>query len=491
MAHTAFTAFSVLKPARPQNVLVRAAKSVVNSMPSANKVIAASVVVVAATASAGYIWHRRRKLRELTVSVDPLRTTPEGAIQGSPILEGGRVPGGQVKLAIRKGNELMIVGSGLRMEDHLVTPTHNVMSGMELYMITERERIRIDTAQEVMLAADVSAFPVPEASWALAGVSRIKMAPLASEKTVTITSGCDQTYTIGRLRSTQPMGRVHYIASTKPGYSGSAYMDGQSCVGMHNHGGAMAGGYEILYLWCRLKHALQQIPESSEDFLRRLSKKKRLQFEDLDQDFSVLKTKSGHYHLTTKETRQRLRLLQRQNEETERPRWVDEIEVEELQQELADRGRGEDSDSEADDNYRGYQRDLDSDSDYQDNRAHYEYEPHSYFPGEGRRQAMAPSRSRRQGPMRPRRVAFASSVNSAPPPPTGQQQLTSRQRLPLHMLPALLREQLRRAGHSRSAAARMSADILQRSAARLTQPSQPTAQQTPQPGPSGTASTAN
>lgn len=500
MAHLSFVAFTVLKPVvrevEPQkSAFSRLAESLVSLMPTVTRVAAAGALL--ATAAGGVWMHRRYKSTGIIVSVDPMMTAPEGAIQGSPILEGGRLPAGQVKLAVKRGNELMIVGSGLRMEDHLVTPTHNVMSGLDLYMITDRDRVRIDTANELVLAADVSAFPVPEASWALAGVSRIKMAPVSSEKTVTITSGCDQTYTIGRLRSTQPMGRVHYLASTKPGYSGSAYMDGQSCVGMHNHGGAMAGGYEILYMWCRLKHALQQIPESSEDFLRRLSKKKRLQFEDLDQDFSVIKTKSGHYHLATRQVKERLRQLRATNAQNP-GNWADEVEEDELRAELASRRQPQqpppedDFDSDDDDNRRGYDHnDRYSDDDDYDG---YEIRPQSYFPGEDRRPAMAPNRSSRQEPPRPAprsRVAFAQSTSSAQPQRTGPQAQTSRQGQLSRTLPSMLREQSRRAGLSHRQAARMSAEFLELWRTRLAQPSTATAQQTHQPAQNARASTSN
>lgn len=496
MAHLAFVAFTVLKPAvkEPQKSLMRLLMDGVVDHLSYTRVTAAAVTTGAVYL--GYRLIRRRKVDGLIVSVDPMMTSPEGAVPGSPILEGGRLPAGQVKLAIKRGNELMIVGSGLRMEDHLITPTHNVMSGHDLYMITERDRIRIDTANELMLAADVSAFPVPETSWALAGIARIKMAPLAAEKTVTVTSGCDQTYTIGRLRSTQPLGRVHYLASTKPGYSGSAYMDGQSCVGMHNHGGAMAGGYEVLYLWCRLKHALQQIPESSEDFMRRLSKKKRLQFEDLDQDYSLVRQKSGHYHLASRDLRRQLQELREANRRNP-GNWAEEAEEQQIRQELAARREqnqrhANQSDSDDEDNYRGYQReDDDSEDEY------YEYTPQSgaaVFQGEAQRPATAPRRSARQGPVNNgnrSHVVSSAQGNNAQPQPTGQQPPIPRAQLPLSLLPAILREQSRRAGMSRQEAQRMSDQFLAGWNQRLSQPSTSTAQQTPQPAPSARASTAN
>lgn len=280
-------------------------------------------------------------------------------------------------------------------------------------------------------------------------------------------------------------------------------MDGQSCIGMHNHGGSMAGGYEILYLWCRLKHALSQIPESSEDFLRRLSKQKRLKFEHLDQDYSVVKTKSGHYHLATKDVKQKLRALRAVADPDD---WDDQAQLDLLQQELDSRrgpsgpSRYQDGDSDSEDNRRGYQRgDSDSDDDYDD---YDDYQPQSalhsghpsVFQGEDQRPVMAPSRPARQEP-RPRsssrRVAFQSSTTSAPPQPTNPQPSTSQQRPSSSQLPSILRATLRQGGLSRREAQRMSAELLARLRERLQRPSSNTAQQTPRPAPRERASTNN
>lgn len=51
-----------------------------------------------------------------------------------------------------------------------------------------------------------------------------------------------------------------------PGFSGSAYMNGTVALAMHCHGGCRGGGYELLYLWARLKMVLDQVPEDSAEF---------------------------------------------------------------------------------------------------------------------------------------------------------------------------------------------------------------------------------
>nr|UYL94355.1 MAG: hypothetical protein [Ilomantsi sobemovirus] len=71
-------------------------------------------------------------------------------------------------------------------------------------------------------------------------------------------SSCDFKYSTGMVVPlTDLMGRLKYQATTAPGFSGSPYMSGNMCVGMHVHGGAFNGGYSVVYLHARLKHVIK------------------------------------------------------------------------------------------------------------------------------------------------------------------------------------------------------------------------------------------
>nr|WNT71157.1 MAG: hypothetical protein [Sotepeofons virus] len=266
-------------------------------------------------------WQKMRRL------IDSLAVSPEGLIPGSPLLEGGRMPKGQVAVAIRKDGTLTVVGGGLRVENYLILPTHNTVYGYELWILNGEREAKVDVDGEVMLAADVVAYPVPENTWSRLGVGQVKLGPLKDMTTVTVTSSCDRKYSVATLKATAPMGRVVYEGSTQPGFSGSAYMNGTVVVGMHCHGGVRGGGYEMLYIYNRLKLQLDQPPEDSPDFFVRQAKF-GYDYEELYDDNVVLRMKDGNYHRTKKETLERMKQLEHSAQ------WADEVEYEELREQL-------------------------------------------------------------------------------------------------------------------------------------------------------------
>nr|UGO57176.1 MAG: hypothetical protein 1 [Riboviria sp.] len=313
--------------------------------------------------------------------IDPLRISPEGMIPGSKLLDGGRIPSCQVCVAWFANGAHVVVGAGIRVEDHLVLPAHNTHNEQGLYIVYGGSKVYKVTTPQVELAADLIAFHIPDTVWSQMGVSRARLSPMAKTATVQVTASTNAQYSIGSLKIVEPMGRVAYVASTMPGFSGSAYMDGNACKGIHLHGGASGGGYEMMYVWVRLKHALQQNPESSEDFLRGLVKpNRRLLTEALDGNYAVVRTTEGHYHLTTAQAVEKIRELEAQSELG----WADEVELHDLRTEFGD------------------------------------YQPEAllpHFSGEYQPPAMVPSRSGQQGPYLP---AGPSSTQSSEP------QLTAR-----------------------------------------------------------------
>lgn len=270
-------------------------------------------------------WIRRSKPSRKRL-IDQLAVSPEGMIPGSPLLDSGRIPKGQVTVAIKRDGTLHVVGGGLRIENHLVTPTHNTIMGCELWVLNGDKEARVDVDTEIQLAADVSAFSVPENVWSRLQVGQVKLGPLKALATVTVTSACDQKYSISSLKASQPMGRVVYEGSTMPGFSGSAYMNGTVALGMHCHGGVRGGGYELLYLWARLKLALDQVPEDSSDFFLREARR-GYDYEDLGSEDVVLRFADGNYHRTKKDVLDRMKVLDVSN-------WADEMEYDELQEQL-------------------------------------------------------------------------------------------------------------------------------------------------------------
>lgn len=293
------------------------------------------MAIVAGVLGVGAYALRRRKpkLADL-IKVDPLRVAPEGLVPGNPLIEGGKIPDCQVQVLVEKDGTYYVVGAGCRIEDCLITPAHNLQTGFTAY-IRRGEKMFPLQGHDMPLAADVVAYKVPESQWSQLGVSRARLAPLGRASSVAVTSCCDNKYSVATLAPHKDMlGRCIYYGSTLPGFSGSVYMNGTACVGMHCHGGAQAGGYELLYLYQRLKLALQQIPEDSAEFFLNAYSSQDPRYEELSEDAVILRSEEGHYHLTTSEVLRKLRSVRNKASQD----WNDMMEEEELEQELRNRG---------------------------------------------------------------------------------------------------------------------------------------------------------
>lgn len=292
-----------------------------------------SVVALLGGGAAVAAYKVSNRKRPPIIKIDPLMISSEGMIPGSALLENGRVPDCQVRLAIKRGDAYVVIGAGIRVENYLITPTHNGQHGLDLYMLKHDKAVKVDTEGEIILAADVSAFPLLETTWSQLGVKQAKLGPLARNANVTVTSSCDAKYSIGTARpSSDILGRVVYDASTMPGFSGSAYMNGNVCVGMHCHGGVRGGGYEMLYLWVRLKAQINEVPEESADFILQASKDQGYKLEELNAGKTVIRLDSGHYHLATDEIVSRMKALKNSAS------WYDQCLEEEYENELDRRG---------------------------------------------------------------------------------------------------------------------------------------------------------
>nr|WKV33919.1 MAG: RNA-dependent RNA polymerase [Riboviria sp.] len=165
--------------------------------------------------------------------------------------------------------------------------------------------------------------------WAKMRVGMVRMGPLRKSTTVTIVSGCDRKYSLATLQPTIPLGRVAYSGSTQPGFSGSAYSTGEVVLGMHCHGGTRGGGYEILYLYVRLKEILDTPVEDSEEFFMRQATY-GFDYEQLGMDSVVVRMTDGGYARTKQSILEQMKRI----ETTKDSNWADEVEYEELEDAL-------------------------------------------------------------------------------------------------------------------------------------------------------------
>lgn len=278
-----------------------------------------------------------------SLQVDPLMTQSESLVPGSQLMNGKALPKCQVRMACKRGETRMLMGGGVRVMDYLIVPTHVLHNGQGgVYMVTEEKEVKVPLTDSIDLAADVTAILLSPSTWSVVGVSQAKLGPLCKTANVQVMSSCDLKFSVGTLSLGSTLGRVVYDASTQPGFSGSAYMDGLVCKGMHLHGGVVAGGYEMLYIYARLKHHLFMlgfIDEArgtlgSSDWSPHIDD--RYEYEELEERIvsgkserrAIVRTSTGHYHLTKAELLERVR-----NKDSSD--WAAAVEAEDAERDLA------------------------------------------------------------------------------------------------------------------------------------------------------------
>nr|UYL94352.1 MAG: hypothetical protein [Hanko sobemovirus] len=212
------------------------------------------------------VKEEEKKEEKYEVTQDPLKCAPESRVPGSELFEASqeRLPKCQVRMAIKKGdNEFMVIGGGIRIAEYLVAPAHNFHPINDIWIIGAKG-VKVKITGDIHdIAPDVSAVKVAE--WSQLGIAVARLNPIARPTTATVMSSCDFRYSTGTVAPLESMiGRLRYGATTAPGFSGAAYMSGPLCYGMHVHGGAYNGGYESLYLYCRLKHIINITSETTD-----------------------------------------------------------------------------------------------------------------------------------------------------------------------------------------------------------------------------------
>lgn len=278
----------------------------------------------------------RRPKRKIEVSCHS--NLPESLIPGSPLMDGleSGLPKCQVRVAIRREDKtFVVVGCGIRIRDHLVLPSHVLYISSDLWVINGRGEWKIETSKAEQLCADVSA--VEMTRWSDMGVATAKLGPLMQRSTVQVMSSCDFKFSIGVLSVGTTFGRTNYEASTRPGFSGAAYMNGNVCVGIHCHGGVAAGaGYESLYLYTRLKCLLKTVDEAAPSGLDAGSsympdKGEKYEYEEVGEMMvgskkerqAIVRDSTGHFHITKAELLEKLNKAVRDEERAASGSWGD------------------------------------------------------------------------------------------------------------------------------------------------------------------------
>ncbi|QKI29244.1 hypothetical protein 1 [Cycas revoluta sobemo-like virus] len=259
----------------------------------------------------------------------------ESMMTGNAIMPGGKIPKGQVSIAVDCDGSWLPTGSGLRVEDYLIFPTHLGINGMGSLRITNGDdSIDLENPKLIDVCTDITAVKLSQVHWSALKVKKIDMKILSNCITVAVTSS-EGKYSIGSLRPSSTFGRVVYNGSTLPGFSGSAYTETGKVVGIHTHGGSQGGtngGYEIMYLYAKLMYAVKTPPEASEDLLFEITGKGKFSKEILDEDYAIVRSSAGHIKLTKQEA------LEQMERTKGSSNWADIMDYEEAEERLEELG---------------------------------------------------------------------------------------------------------------------------------------------------------
>lgn len=234
-------------------------------------------------------------------------------------------PGMQVSLGILEGVKFVAHGCGVRVDvesiqtPFIITPGH-VYDGLPdtftLYgktgcVVIDKKSLLIGSSpverKRYVLDTDVIAFPISTIEASKAGVSKSTIGNTVSNPGVmACIVGPSGEGSLGTLQAdANVFGWLIYSGSTVAGFSGAAYVVGNSVVAFHMLGGSRNMGYSLRLAYLTLKYYLRVKPEDTYEWLQTFITKKRGKI-ILDKTWpesdSVRVKVRGEYHIVDKET---------------------------------------------------------------------------------------------------------------------------------------------------------------------------------------------
>lgn len=217
---------------------------------------------------------------------------------------------------IENGN-FVIYGSAVRIWNSVVVPTHVVDSADldgKLWMKGAQGCLSLTTADFYRLDTDISGIDLTDNQLSQIGAPQANLYETISDKGEFVSvAGVQGMGTVGNLRhDSTAFGKVCYLSTTMPGYSGAPYMKGDRVAGIHGWGGATNGGYSASYIKARLDGHHKRRLESSEDFLMKIFKSKTFRSGDINMlhGDEVYVRYNGQYHLVDGDTFRKARGLE-------------------------------------------------------------------------------------------------------------------------------------------------------------------------------------
>lgn len=206
-------------------------------------------VIVYLMAVVSHLWLRSARAKELSMM-------PESSVPGSEYFTAKYPPACQFSIYVT-GSKKILFGSGVRIGDYLVTCEHVVRDQSLVYAYKwsgMRDKVLREEWSEHVLSwklidSDLVVARMPHGF--LQGLKSATVKPLDCVRYAQITSGHQhQNSSTGLLEPSADniFGMVCYKGSTRPGFSGSAYMVGDCVVGLHAGGGVLNYAFSASYV---------------------------------------------------------------------------------------------------------------------------------------------------------------------------------------------------------------------------------------------------
>lgn len=196
-----------------------------------------------------------------------VKTVLESRRQGSEEAD-MTFPSSQARVGIMRDGQFVVLGSCVRFDDHLVGPDHVLGGEADRYAYGKQTYISLYGKDRLILGTDLVAVPLTKKDLSTLGLKSCSIASVPDSGAYAQIVGPVGKGTTGLLRNdARCFGRLVYDGTTLAGYSGSGYTIGTQVAGIHQNGGAVNGGFSASFVWARLKAALKQKPEASEDWL--------------------------------------------------------------------------------------------------------------------------------------------------------------------------------------------------------------------------------
>lgn len=194
--------------------------------------------------------------------------------------------------------EFVIHGCAVRFPNNwLVAPDH-VLSDTRSGKFAKGRQGHLDLAgkERVILAPDLVGIKLSEVEFAKIGISAAKVGLLTRKILATIATYKGKGTCAALQNDYTIFGTVKYDGTTMPGYSGAAYMNGATIVGVHQHGGKENGGYNASYIYAALNRHDKLKMEDTPEWLEKLARSDNpVQYRDYDMDSIMILHEDGRY----------------------------------------------------------------------------------------------------------------------------------------------------------------------------------------------------